>query len=170
MIRYSLWIIPENESQLEMQQVVKKYSQQFGYTQFTPHVTLYEVSGREEQEVIEGVKQIASEIEPFELEFGDVEFSTTYFQSVFLRVKTVAHLLNAHLKLRMKFNSDDNHVYMPHISLVYGEHDMETKEEIAKEIKINSKGFKAEKISIVKSTSNDPKDWHVIEQVKFGKR
>lgn len=168
MKKFSFWIILENNLYQEIEEVVAKYSKEYNSPVFVPHMTLHNPVVSTDEEVVRKVKQVVRKIKPFEIEVGDVEFSTTYFQCVFVRMKTSADLLNAHLSLKDALGVKEEHVFMPHGSLVYGNFDMETREKIANEIKLKGIKFMANKITIVRADSSDPKDWDVVEQVPLG--
>jgi len=165
MTKYGFWIIPENDTYQEFNKVIKKYANSFDGPTFTPHMTIHGVVISTDEEVVKTVREAVKNIKSFELQVGDVEFSTTYFQCIFARIKTSAKLFNTHLAIRKAFNMNDKNVFMPHASLVYGDFDMETREKITKEIKIQNKSFTADKITIVRADTSDPKDWTIVEQV-----
>ena len=102
-----------------------------------------------------GVHGLANEADGFQ------EFS------MFARMRTSADLVNAHLILKDALSVEEQHVFMPHASLVYGDFDMVVREKLAHEIKLKSKNFTAEKITIVRANSRDPKEWNIVEQVSI---
>jgi len=168
MKKFSFWIIPENDFYQEIEEVVIKYSKEYNSPVFVPHMTLHGSVISTDEDVVRRVEQVASKIKPFEIKIGEVEFSTTYFQCIFVRMKVNAKLLEAHLALKDVLDFKESHVFMPHGSLVYGDFDMETREKIAKEIKLKGIRFMANKITIVRADSSDPKEWDVVDQVSLG--
>jgi len=168
MSKFGFWIIPENELYQELDDLIKKYSKEYGSPTFVPHMTIHgAVDTTSDQEVVEDVRQAVQDIKPFEINVGEVEFSTTFFQCVFARMKTSAPLLDTHLALRRNLGYKESHVFMPHASLVYGDFNMKTREKIASEIVLKETHFMASKITIVRADSNDPKDWEIVEQVNI---
>ena len=167
MKKYSFWLIPENDLYQDIEKVIVKYTGEYGSPVFVPHVTTHSTVVSTDKQVVNDVQRAISEIESFEVQVGDVEFSTTYFQCVFARIKTSAELLNTHLSLQDALEGEKNHVFMPHASLLYGDFDMQTRENIAKEIRLKTSSFMANKITIVRADSRDPKDWSVVSQVSF---
>lgn len=168
MQKYGFWVIPENEFYQELKEIITLYSKKYDAPAFVPHMAIFinQIAPTNEQ-VVNKVRQAANVTKPFAVSIGDVEFSTTYFQCVFARVRTNAHLLNAHLTLKNAFNIDEEIVYMPHTSLVYGNFDMMTREKIASEIYLKNTQFMANKITIVRMDTRDLKDWDMVEQVSF---
>lgn len=165
MNKYAFWLIPEEEVFTEMQKVIIKYSQKYNTPVFIPHLTILSGVKSTDNRVVKDIHAISNQNKPFKLELGKVEFSTTYFQCVFVRIKTRAQLLNTHIGLREKFGYKEEHVYMPHASLVYGDFDMETREKICSEIVLKETEFVANSIVIVRADSGDPNEWDVVRKV-----
>lgn len=161
--RYSLWIIPPSDLKRIIDEIILKLSKEYKSPKFEAHTTLLDGINSDEKTIIKGTKALASELKTFPLQLGEISFSTTYFQSVFVRVKSTDELLEANLKAKKIFQMD-NKVFMPHISLLYGNHQMKLREKIASEIELPKyKYFKAEKIIVVPSTQN-PAEWvHLAE-------
>jgi len=167
MKRYGFWIIPENDFYQELKKLIRKYSKKYSSPSFVPHMTIHGSVASTDKNVIEDVLKVASKIKPFEVEVGEVEFSTTYFQCIFARMKTSAIMLNTHLALKKQLKDAENNVFMPHASLVYGDFDMKTREQIVSEIKLKGNKFLANKITIIRANSRDPKDWSTVEHIRF---
>ncbi len=168
MQKYGFWIIPENTSYQELEKIIEEYGLKYNSPLFTPHMTIHGVISSTDEEVIKIVEEVSKKIKPFELEIGEVEFSSTYHQCILARVKTSANLFNVYMFLRKAFGVEVKHVFMPHMSLVYGDFNMEEREKIAKEIKIKNRSFEAKKITIVRADSPDPENWKFVKQVTLG--
>lgn len=165
MTKFSFWIIPENDVYQEFNKIITKYSDTYTSPKFVPHMTIHGVVESTDKKVVETIHKAVNNIKKFEVEIGAVEFSTTYFQCIFARIKTNAKLFNTHLTIKNAFNINDNNVFMPHASLVYGDFDMETREKIIQEIEIKNNSFMASKITIVRADTSNPKDWAIVDQV-----
>lgn len=163
---YTIWILPPPSLKKDLQEIIVKLAKKFKSPIFEPHMTLLGDIEIDEESMIEKAKTLASKTQPFSLELGEISFSTTYFQSVFVRVKSTAKLMEANLIAKGIFGKENN-VFMPHMSLLYGDQEMELREIISQEIKlpINIK-FKVEKIVVVPSTKN-PKDWKHLAEVSL---
>lgn len=164
---FGFWIVPENDVYQELDALIKQYSNEYDAPVFMPHMTIHGPVSSTEKKVVKDVKRSVSNIKPFKIQIGDVEFSTTYFQCVFVRMRTSAHMLDTHLALKKGLGYTDSHVFMPHVSLVYGEFNMSTREKIASKVKLRSTHFIARKIIIARADSRDPKDWEIVEQVSL---
>lgn len=167
MNKFSFWLIPDNDLYKELKEVTQKYGKEYNSPVFEPHVSMHSSVASTDQKVVEDVRRAISAIKSFEVKLGDVEFSSTYFQCIFARIKTSAELLNTHLALKDSLSYKKDHVFMPHAGLVYGDFDMQTREKIAKKINLKTTHFTARKLTIVRADSRDPKDWGILEQVNF---
>ena len=110
-------------------------------------------------------KKLISSKKEFKVSLGEVSFSTTYFQSVFVRVRSQASLMQLNMDLKEAFGLD-NDVFMPHMSLFYGDHDMDTREKIAKEISSLYGSFMVKEVIIVPSTKN-PREWEHLKTISL---
>ena len=67
-----------------------------------------------------------------------------------------------------KLLKDENIVYMPHISLMYGNHDMETREKIVLGLNFHPSSFIAKQVVIIPEKPK-PADWKPVAIIPFGK-
>lgn len=163
---YSLWIVPPSNIKRPIENIILQLSNKCQSPRFEPHMTLLGDVGFDEKTVIQKTKKLALKIKPFMLTLGETSFSTTEFQSVFIRVKSTAELMEANLRAQEIFQVNNN-VFMPHISLLYGNHKMKMREKIASEIQLPNKfSFKAEKIIVVPSTRN-PSEWKHLAEISL---
>ncbi len=168
MSTFSFWIIPENDFYQELESVIAKYSKEYGYPIFPPHLSLHPALTADEVTLVGQVKEAARKILPFEMQVGPVECSTTYHQSVFVRLRTSAELLTAHMTLKQALGVTEKFVFMPHISLVYGDFDMHLRDSIAQKITLTGTSFQATAITLVREDSPEPNDWNIVERISLG--
>ena len=133
---------------------------------FEPHITLLGNIILPQEEIIEKAHRLAKLLRPFEAELGEIDISSTYWQSVFVRIKGSASLIDAYFKATEVF-SKENEVFMPHMSLVYGDFDARTRAEIARQIRIPKLKFEVSKLIVTPATS-DPQEWVHIEEFELG--
>lgn len=149
---YSLWVTPTPDISHILQGVIDNLASEFDAPVFQPHMTLLgDISGKED-EVLEKAVLLSADLEPFLIELGEISFSTTYFQNIFVRIKSGAPLMNANLEAK-EIYSFENNVFMPHMSLLYGDHDMEVREKIASRVRIpKGLSFTADTLTLVPNT------------------
>lgn len=168
MINYSLDFLLSREVKEIINLVIKKLAEKYAGVIFEPHITLLGGFLCDEKEVVGKTKKMASKIKKLNLEFGEISFSTTYFQNVFVRVMSTADLMNANLEAKQEFGVE-NKFFMPHISLLYGDHSMEIRAKIAKEVVLPVLKFQASKITVV-SGEKDPTTWKYWGEFELGER
>lgn len=164
-MKYSVWIIPPQPVFDELNEVIKDLSVEYNGPVFKPHMTILGSIDRELSDIQKAVETVAKNTKKLNLSLGPVSFSTTYFQSVLVRVDSTAQLMQLNLDIK-KLLDIENNVFMPHISLMYGNHDMEIREKIAAKIKLQSNSFIATEIVIIPEKS-EPKEWEPITTIPF---
>jgi len=159
---FSLWITPQGNTQKRLKAVVKDLSKKFKGPIFEPHTTLLGPILEDEDEVVRKTQALARKIAPFKLTLGDVDYSSTYFQCVFVRVKTSVPLLEARMEAQKAFNI--NSFFMPHMSLYYGNTEPEVREKIAESVKLPNLSFIVDRL-IVTPASSDPSKWKHLAEI-----
>lgn len=167
---YSIWITLPDAARSRLTKIVNDLSKKYGGPTFEPHMTIVVNTNDTLENVVSKTKSIAKNTKAFELELGNIDYSTTYFQCVFVRAKTSVPLINLATKAKEKF--DISSFYMPHISLMYGNLDAEEKDKIARSIKLSTLKFKAEKLVITPAGESvpDPKDWKHLAEIPLGNK
>jgi 2'-5' RNA ligase len=163
MKQFALFFIPPKSIYSQLELVAIRLWETYQGFPFELHLTLLSGITGEVSEVKNKTEQLAKQLKPFAI---DVEtrasFSTTYFQSVFVRAKASAALMEANLTAKHIFKHP-NTLFMPHISLLYGDYQMPIKEAAAESVVLPPLSFVTESLVLVPSTPN-PKDWvHVAE-------
>ena len=165
-MRYTIWIIPPEPIFTTLQKVITELSQKYQGPLFSPHMTVAALPELEPAEITKRIESIAKKLHPLELSIGPVSFSTTYFQSVFARVNSTAELTQLNLDIKDLFEIE-NDVYMPHISLLYGNHDMKIRERITKEIHLPPLSFVGQELAIIPHSENIG-EWIPVEKIPLG--
>lgn len=166
-MKYTIWVIPPEPLSNKLTTVIDRLCKEYQGPLFDPHMSLLTNIEKEPSEIEEKVRKWAEDLDKFELSLGPVSFSTTYFQSVFVRVNSTATLMQLNLDAKKLFEMN-NDVFMPHMSLLYGNHDMVTREKAAKSVNLEPTSFIVDKFVITPST-NDPKEWEHIATIPLGK-
>lgn len=161
-MKYCVWIIPPQPVFDELNTIISDLSAEYKSPVFKSHMTLLGSTERELDDIRKAVEAVAKNTKKLNLSLGPISFSTTYYQSVLVRVGSTAELMQLNLDLK-KALGIENSVFMPHISLMYGDHDMKTREEIAAKIKLQSTSFIVDSIVIVPIAENSkPEDWEPV--------
>ena len=165
-MQYCIWILPEGKAQETLAGVIHRLAKKYHGPIFEPHLTLLSPIPDKKEVVIEKANEIAKSIRPFKLTTTSINYiSTTYFQCLFVRVKTTTPLTEAAMLARKLFSIKS--FFVPHISLFYGNFDIKKREEIAREINLPNLSFKADKLIVTPAGESvpNPKDWVHLAQI-----
>ncbi len=165
-MKYSIWAIPPEPVFSELNKIIADISVKYDSPKFISHMTL--LGGIETKlEFLErATRKVAEKIEKLRIVSDNVSFSTTYYQSVFIRIKATAQLMDLNLALKEELKLENN-VFMPHMSLIYGDHDMLIRENIASNIIIPKLDFLVSELSIISETPK-PEDWKPDAVIPLG--
>lgn len=166
--RYSVWALPEQSTEEELQKIIVLLNQLYGGPHFDPHMTLLGDVKAAPEQMADVVDELAEGLSDFNLELGEVSFSTTFFQSVFVRVLATAQLMEQNLKAKQLLKLENN-LFMPHVSLLYGDHSMQTREEATHKVILPHKVYNVTRLALVPSTS-DPSEWGILHQAEIGSK
>lgn len=164
-MKYSIWLIPPEPVYSEIKKIIDSLSNEYGAPKAEPHLTVVGNIEKNLSEVNEKAEELAESACSLELSLGPVSFSTTFFQCVFVRVNSTAELMDLNLTAKKLLNME-NTVFMPHISLLYGDFTMKQREKVASSIGNLSAVFKINQCVIVPSTQN-PEEWSRLEEISF---
>lgn len=161
-------MVPPPPLKEQLSQLITELAASYDGPVFEPHATLLGSFDSEVDQVIEKMTPIVAELPPLNLELGNVSFSTTFFQSVFVRVNSTAPLMELNLKAKEAFGVD-NDVFMPHISLLYGDHPMKVRHQAVSQVSLEPAKFIINELTI---TPGDPdiSNWRSLGTIPFGSK
>ena len=178
--RYSLYLVPDEPVQSELQKLVRQLAGEFSSPVFVPHLTLLPEQWGQEAEILALVTSLAREVStPITLQMLTVVARNSYFQCVLATTSLPEELAQLATGARQLFGvADENIPFHPHISLLYDGKDStktilkpEQKQE-AVEIAVAHlnlpQSFQVSGIEIHTSTPV-VSEWQQVAQVPFGK-
>ena len=130
----SIWLVPPHDAYEPLAALIKRLSEQYRGLFFEPHVTLLGHIAGAEQTVIDRTEQLANRLNPFTLALSDADSGETFFQNLFIRAKQTAPLMAANRRAQEIFYRRDDPAFMPHLSILYGQHDRSVKSKIIHDI------------------------------------
>ena len=165
-MKHHIWVIPSEPLYSDVQKTIRQLSEEYNGPIFEPHMTVLADIDKDLTEMEPGFRELAKSVKNQEFSLGPISFSTTYFQSVFVRVNSTAQLMQLNLDAKEKF-SKANDLFMPHISLLYGEQDMSVRESAALKVKLPVLSFVAKELAIITTISPDPGQWKRSATISF---
>lgn len=160
----SLWLAPDKENSEYLSEVIESLSEKYDAPSFYPHLTLYgsaEIPEEKELEIIEKLKSIASELDPFEIQMEKVNYSELFFKTLFIEVKMNENLQNIFSKIETILKPYGQYTFLPHISLLYKEMPIEEKKKEEGALHLKDSYIISE-MKIV-TPGNVEKGWHDIK-------
>lgn len=160
--------MPQGRVRKDLERLITKLSMQYATQRFEPHVTLIGEIAIREQEAITKTQCLAKKLRPFTISLTEVACLGEYFRCVFIKAQKTAKLMNANLTARALFKQDNDEVYIPHLSLIYGDLIPSVKKQIIKKIGQRSNvNFIANRITLY-YTNGQPQSWHAILEAPLG--
>lgn len=161
-MKYSIWLIPNEPVYSKLRTVIYDLATSHGNPAFEPHLTLLGDIEGEVPDIKQKMQSLVESAIALELTLSEVSISTTFFQSVFVRVKSTAALMQLNMDAKKLFNLENN-FFMPHISLFYGG-SLKEREMLSKEINLEKENFKVAKL-VLAPVTEDPRDWEILAEI-----
>lgn len=161
---YSIWLIPTGEVYHKLSEIISQLSKKYSTLNFEPHVTLIGNLIGPGENLISKTSKLATQLKSFEINLKKADYFDEYFRCLFIRAEKSKEVIEANNIAREVFNLKPDPEYMPHLSLMYGDFDSETKERILADLgKEFDLSFEIKSIHLF-STTGEVKDWHRIKE------
>jgi 2'-5' RNA ligase len=158
---YHLWLEVPREVNERLSAIIRSLAQELGGPVFEPHVTLLSLNGTDEDSHVGRTRALGQELSAFSIILTGLSHRREYFQSLFATVQPTDAVMQARARAAATFGVGGP--YMPHLSLLYGIHPDERKNEIVSRLEPAIRGtFVASAIQLIRADSLDPKDWHAV--------
>ncbi|KAJ2768816.1 hypothetical protein IWQ56_002794 [Coemansia nantahalensis] len=181
--KYSLWLSPPGASPASqaVAAAIDKLSSALGGPRFPPHATLFSpVRADSDAKALEQVehyaaklrRQLGADTAGIPVEVDSVAAGSTYYQCVFLKGPASEALAAANAAAREQWGAAGQEPFMPHVSLVYGDHPadalpgLQTQAAEALPKDLAALSYVATEIRIV-ATSGQCEQWHEVGRVSI---
>jgi 2'-5' RNA ligase len=165
--RYALWLMPTGEVHEQLERILHELSARFAAPEFPPHVTLLGGIVGPRCEVLSKAASLAARIRPFAVRLGELRCLDEYFRCLFVRAARTTPLLNAHKVARDIFGHHREPLFMPHVSLLYGNFSQSSKEKAVAELGLRlDLEFKVRNLHLY-STRGVPREWRCVASFAF---
>lgn len=161
----SIWLCPDYNDELYLQNVINHLSDIYNSPKFIPHCTL--LSGiKSKKYELENIIDISIQnIEPIIVKTNRIGFANILWKTVFIelinnkKLKAFQNFFYMHIKPNIEYKFD------PYISLIYKIIAENTKKEIVNSLNFKN-SFKMNKIAAVK-TGQNVSEWEIIVEREF---
>ncbi len=161
--RYSLWLRPSQYQIDELTKIISALAHRYGTLPFPPHITLLPSIPLNLENIEEVCIKIAGQHQTLEIALTEIAFSEHYYRNLYILAHLDEKLSNVYQQCKKLFNVEVNEIYMPHVSLVYGELNCTQQQSLQKELaNLYPKKINCDRIDIYDSTGNESQ-WHLIK-------
>ena len=160
---YHLWLRPAGAAYELLGRTIASLARELGGPVFEPHVTLAGPLHGSEQQLLADCQRLSSQLPPFEIVLGQPSHGPDYFRCVFLLVEPTAAIVRANALAKQLFGLPEDS-YMPHLSLVYGTYPESERLRVIGALPPGLRlAFTPGPVDLMRSTSDDPRDWHIVQ-------
>jgi 2'-5' RNA ligase len=163
---YSVWLT-FGRAEKELSKLINRLSHQLNTPVFRPHITLAGQLSTGSRSLLEKASWLASVTDHFKVGCSRFGSEASFFKTLFLEV-------NLCTPLRDLRNLTEKHLhlaspeFLPHISLVYGDLDNNTRSQIMTELNTNLPlTADVTALTIVK-TEGPVANWHTVKEFELG--
>ena len=151
----------------ELSKTISQLGNQYATPVFQPHVTLLGDLAGNEDELSSQAQQVALRLRHFQVTLTTVDYLPAYFRCLFIRAQETPALVQARDVSRYRNAVGQDAKFMPHLSLMYGDFDSETKQQIIASIKREFKvTFPVNRIHLL-SCNGEPKEWYHVREFEI---
>jgi len=168
-IGYHLFFLPEGQLFDDLQVTINQFAEKYGGAKFEPHLTLLaRIPKDDEAEMIIKTQQLAATMSLFEVEMKEICAQDAYFRALYWKAEPNPKMEEYHQKALKVFGVQDVNVYMPHLSLYYGNVSQFTKDEMIASLSLPiSMRFLVNKVYLYR-TEGEAQDWVRIGEYLLG--
>jgi hypothetical protein len=166
MAAYSVWIVPPEPLFSKFSTLIESLAVELGTVKFVPHITLVGGINLARGTVLELVRSLSTELHPYVMPLGKMDYSDEFFRSLFVRVKCTRDVKHGYDRASRVLPSGRLGRYEPHLSLMYGNVSSQVKMGLIERIGSRmSDSFLAENLCIYETDPGDVTGWHQLEQL-----
>lgn len=169
-VGYHLFFLPSGELLNSLQNTINRLAEKYGGAKFEPHLTLLaRIPKTDEAELVAKIQQLATTMSPFEVEPKEICAEDAYFRALYCKAEPNPTMEEYHQKALEMFGVQDVNVYMPHLSLYYGNVPQSTKDEMIASLSLPaSMKFLVDKVYLYR-TEGEAQNWVQVGEYSLGK-
>ncbi|GAB2212432.1 hypothetical protein Drorol1_Dr00020398 [Drosera rotundifolia] len=118
---YSVWALPPSSTNTRVKTLMTRLRSEFGGPEFEPHVTVVGAVEMTEEDAINRFEAACEGVREYVGEVDGVEIGTFFYQCVFMLLKKSREVLENSANCCSHFGYKNSSLYMPHMSLIYGD-------------------------------------------------
>ncbi|MDB5237223.1 MAG: cyclic phosphodiesterase-like protein [Parcubacteria group bacterium] len=165
---YHLFLVPPEALAEKLRWTINALAESYSGPKFVPHVTLLSgIPAEPEDVVIEKATQLAKSCAPFELILGEEGMEDAYFRAFYMRIQESEALTAAHARAGALFGVQQEGIYVPHLSLLYGNYPEERKRAALAALPVpEGTSFLVDRIHVYR-TEGRASEWQKVSELAF---
>jgi 2'-5' RNA ligase len=165
----SLWLVPPGAARERLGALIERLAARLGTRRFPPHLTLLPgIEGRAEDAVLATARSLAARLQPLTIRLESVEGREEHFRCVIALAVADEPLRAVHEAAARAFGRSPDPGFLPHVSLVYGSLDPDTKRALIQEAPgAVARSFEATRLHVWR-TEGPVGDWREIGAFELG--
>ena len=165
--KYSLWLRPTQLQIDEFCKIISELAHRYRTTPFPPHITLLPRLILELKSVEQACEKIIEQIHSFEIPMQNITYTQEFYRNFFILAEPTFTLTMLHKDFKTELELETNEDFIPHVSLLYGDLDLNTKECLKEELKERyPKKFRCVRLDIYNSTG-EIAEWSLVKSYKL---
>ena len=166
-----LWLLPDSNSKKLLDQVMIEIQNKTNEPYFQPHVTLFCGTTTNIKSLKENLKRTFDDEKIIHATIDPAKEGYKFFKKLYYPLNMNNQLYQANIKAK-KLDPNSEYIFMPHISLFYGQSLPTEILDIAKNYKLNTQNISFDKIRIIKDCSVENysciEKWENLFEISFG--
>ena len=165
---YHLFLEPTGDVAAELQTIVATLAREYNGPVFVPHVTVAAriPSEQGEESIVAKTETLLKECSAFPVTLEDVGMGEEFFCALYMKVQKTSALEALHTRANEIFALSDRGVYVPHVSLLYGNFSAEEKEIIPTFALLKGVSFLVDRASLYR-TEGEASQWQKVREFPF---
>jgi len=162
-INYSLWVRPTQIQIDEFTKIISRLAHSYHTIPFPPHITLVSSITSDIDSIKQACVNIIDQTQQIDITLQNIAYTKTYYRNFFVQADLTQALSKLHEDTLSALMHKVDEAFMPHLSLLYGNLEIETKKDLQKSLeKTCSKLLHLQRLDLY-STSGKVTDWFLVE-------
>lgn len=155
-----MWLLLSSSCSAGLRERIEQLSDRFGTPRFEPHITILSGLLGNEKMMARRAAEVANRLQTGKVLLEEIGYRQDYFRCLFVRVEKSGFITTAHAVTKKIFGVESARVYMPHVSLMYGDLPVPRKKTLIAELGSDlNLCCMVERIRLV-STRGRPDEWY----------
>lgn len=165
--KYSLWLRPIQNQIDEYGLIISQLAHEYDSVPFPPHITLISGLSDDLNRLIKVCEKIVTSTKKFNIPCKKISYADEFYRNLFILTDLDSNLDQLYEKSLQELSYTPKEKFLPHVSLYYGNLNLNIKEKIAKDLE-NSypKVFNLERLDIYEH-SGEIIEWYLVESFHF---